>query len=219
MNINKVKQINCSIKSCKYLSLKSAECSRDKIALPLVMEPLKSQKVMLISRDPSNIANKNYTLIGWNNTFFRNHILEVFFRDYNKASAKKDKKYFNNYRDKFYQQVFWTHYSKCFPGTNKSGHKQPNKICSNMYLYDEINAVSPKYMILIGKHIIELLTNEKNIKAIERNGNNYYDNKKIKIPLICLTHPSNANNKCKNNPKYKYKDTVNLINDLMIKLI
>jgi uracil-DNA glycosylase family 4 len=218
MDINKLMQINQRILNCPNILQVNPECSRYTTAVPLIMEPIESQRILLISRDPSNIANSNKTLIDWENTFFRHHVLEVFFKDYLKYKSDKDKNYFTIYKKLFRRNVYWTHYSKCYPGKNASGnHKQPNNVCQKKYLADEIDAVDPEYMILMGKHIIELLTKENNLIAIKKNDINAYINKGKSIRLICLTHPSNANNKCKRNPEYRYFETVKIIQNISMR--
>jgi len=219
MNVNTMNDINQSILKCPNLNLENPLCSRYLNAIPLVMVPVNTQRVLLISRDPSNIANSNNTLTGWDNTFFRQHVLEVFFRYYKKKAAKTNIKYFNEYQKMFHENVYWTHFSKCFPGKDDRGnHNQPNGVCAAKYLSLEIEAVDPVFIVLMGKHSIELITECNNVESINKNGNNFLYNQGKKIPLLCLTHPSNSNNKCKNNPLYKYSETVEMIRDLMEKI-
>ena len=211
MDVEKLNQINKEISQCKYISTKNPPCSRDISSKPLFMIPVITQKILLISRDPSNIANSNDTLIGFKNTFFRNHVLSSFFKEYNKSTAKADETYFENFSNKFYQLVYWTHYSKCFPGKNKNGHKPANSECSELFLKREIEVASPDYVVLMGKDVIELLTKDSAINSISKNGSNFLRIKNINIPVICLTHPSNSNNRCKKDPKYRFKETVEQI--------
>ena len=211
MDIEKLNQINKEISQCKYISEENHPCSRDISSKPLFMIPIITQKILLISRDPSNIANSNNTLIGFKNTFFRNHVLSSFFRDYNKDTAKADETYFKYFAQKFDKLVYWTHYSKCYPGKNKNGHKPAKSDCSELYLKREIEAVSPDYIILMGKDVIELLTGDSAINSISKNGSNFLRIKNLSIPVICLTHPSNSNNKCKKDPKYRFKETIEQI--------
>nr|WAI02821.1 MAG: uracil-DNA glycosylase family protein [Candidatus Methanoperedens sp.] len=211
MDIEKLYQINKEISQCEYILTKNPPCSRDISSKPLFMNPVITQRILLISRDPSNIANSNETLIGFKNTFFKNHVLSSFFRDYDKNIAKADENYFKKYSDKFYQLVYWTHYSKCYPGKTKTGHKPAKVFCSELYLNREIKAVSPDSVILMGKDVIEFLTKDSVINSISKNENNFLKINNINIPVICLTHPSNANNGCKSNPKYRFKETIEQI--------
>jgi len=211
MDIEKLNQINKEISQCEYILTKNPHCSRDVSSKPFFMNPVMTQRILLISRDPSNIANSNHTLIGFKNTFFRNHVLTIFFREYNKNIAKVDETYFRKFSEKFYQIVYWTHYSKCYPGKNKTGHKPAKSFCSELYLNREINAISPDSVILMGKDVIEFLMKDSVINSISRNRNNFLKINNINIPVICLTHPSNANNGCKNDPKYRFKETVEQI--------
>lgn len=220
MDTEKINEINLEISNCKHISSINPPCSRDISASPLVMQPLSTQKMLLISRDPSNIANSNKTLLGWENTFFRQHVLPIFFEKYDKSRAKKDIDYFTEYSEKFNNFVYWTHYSKCYPGKNKSGgHNQAKRFCSTVYLNREIRAVSPDCIILMGKDVIEYLTNDSALNSIQRNGKNDLKINEFRVPVICLTHPSNANNKCKNNPQYRFNETIKLIHETMTNTI
>jgi len=211
MDIEKIKQINKEISQCKYISEENNPCSRDISSKPLCTSPAKTQKILLISNYPSNIANSNTTLIGFENTFFRNHILSSFFRDYNKGTAKADETYFKKFSKKFDQLVYWTHYSKCYPGKTKTGHKPANSKCSDLYLKREIEAVSPDYIILMGSNAIKFISKDSLINSISKNGNNSYKVNNIDIPYICLTNPANSNNGCKKDPRYRFKETVEQI--------
>ncbi len=211
MDIEKIKQINKEISQCKYISEENQPCSRDISSTPFCTSPAKTQKILLISNYPSNIANSNNTLIGFKNTFFRDHILSSFFRDYNKVTAKADETYFKKFCEKFNQLVYWTHYSKCYPGKTKTGHKPTNSKCSDLYLKREIEAVSPDYIILMGSNAIKFISKDSLINSISKNGNNSYKVNNIDIPYICLTNPANSNNGCKKDPRYRFKETVEQI--------
>lgn len=211
MDIEKIKQINKEISQCKYISEKNQPCSRDISSTPFCTSPAKTQKILLISNSPSNIANSNTTLIGFKNTFFRDHILSSFFSDYNKVTAKADETYFKKFCEKFNQLVYWTHYSKCYPGKTKTGHKPTNSKCSDLYLKREIEAVSPDYIILMGSNAIKFISKDSLINSISKNGNNSYKVNNIDIPYICLTNPTNSNNGCKKDPRYRFKETLEQI--------
>jgi len=211
MDIEKIKQINKEISQCKYISEENQPCSRDISSTPFCTSPAKTQKILLISNSPSNIANSNNTLIGFKNTFFRDHILSSFFSDYNKVTAKADETYFKKFCEKFNQLVYWTHYSKCYPGKTKTGHKPTNSKCSDLYLKREIEAVSPDYIILMGSNAIKFISKDSLINSISKNGNNSYKVNNIDIPYICLTNPTNSNNGCKKDPRYRFKETVEQI--------
>jgi hypothetical protein len=220
MDKKRLDDINKQIINCPNIKIKNPTCSRDPDAVPLVMEPKKTQRILLITRDPSNIANKNMTLLGWENTFFRNHILPIFYKEYDKTKAKKNRNYFEGFKELFSIITYWTHYSKCFPGIDVSGnHIKPNGTCSNLYLNNEILVVSPEYIILAGKDAHEFIMKTPTLEAINLNGTNYLNICNGPVPVICLTHPSNANNKCKNNPVYKFKDTVGMIQEIVLNLV
>lgn len=209
-----LRNINSEILRCENLLTEGYLCSRNISAIPLVMEPLQTQQILLITRDPSNIANINKTLLGWENTFFRHHILSIFFVDYENKKANQDKQYFKQFSEKFKTIIYWTHFSKCYPGKTKSAHKQPNDFCAKKYLKEEIKAFYPEYMILIGANAIEFITGEKSKDAILKNRSNLIQIAGLKCRVICLIHPSNANNKCKNDPNYGFFESIKIIQQL-----
>ncbi|MDP8267225.1 MAG: uracil-DNA glycosylase family protein [Candidatus Tenebribacter davisii] len=213
MKIYELIALNKRILECENISITNPPCSRNFDASPLVMVPKESQKVLLITRDPSNIANQNVTMLGWENTFFRNHILGIFF-----ANFKIDK--FDFFKSLFETHVYWTHFSKCFPGTNShGGHNKPNKVCAKKFLNDEIDLINPKYLILVGADSIKFITKSNLIDAIKKNRDNFIRKNNKKVEIISITHPSNANNACKNNEKYMYLETIKYIQKIMRELM
>ena len=213
MNKKQLNKINNKIIKCDERN-SIPPCSRDQSACPFVMPILKaSQRIMLITRDPSNEANRKQAMLKWDNSFFRTKILPIIFKDYKEE-------YFDKYSKLFSNIVYWTHYSKCFPGITKRGqHKQPNDLCAKIYLKKEISSFHPDITILMGKHSIEYLTEINMIDAISNNGNNTISINNNIYQLICLTHPGNANNKCKNDPRYKYKETIKMIQKSIERLL
>jgi len=195
----------------------STQCGRDKEAIPKTVEIRNTQRVLLITRDPSNQANRLADVTGYENIFFRDKVLSILFAEYESKEAKNNKKYFETYKELFLNLVYWTHYQKCFPGTNQHGHKQPNNLCVEKYLSSEIEACEPEIIICVGSHAIKYVTGEKKLlDAIQKNGKNTVNVAGKQIPVICLTHPSNANMKSKSDPSYKYEETVKLIHEVIV---
>lgn len=190
---------------CPNLKAKEPSCKRDVSACPLVMKPLPTQKVMLITRDPSNVANLKQTISGKENPFFVKKILGIFFEGYTTNR-------FEHFAGLFERNIYWTHFAKCYPGKTSRGHKQPNEVCAEEYLNKEIEAVGPELLILVGGHAIEYVTGRKQLEAISRNDNEHKEVNGKQVRVISLTHPSGANGS-KYNPKYKFKETIALIQD------
>ena len=109
-------------------------------------------------------------------------------------------------------RIVLTACAKCYPGKTSRGHKQPNEVCAEEYLNKEIEAVGPELLILVGGHAIEYVTGRKQLEAISRNDNEHKEVNGKQVRVISLTHPSGANGS-KYNPKYKFKETIALIQD------
>ncbi len=214
MNLELLTKICNEINSCPDWKNGSLECGRDETAIPKTVEIRDTQKILLITRDPSNQANKLDDVTGFENSFFRDKVLPILFADYKAEKAKKDRAYFEDFREKFLSLFYWTHYQKCFPGVNSNGHKVPEDICAGKYLRAEMEAFEPELIICMGSPAIKFITGEKKLlDAISKNGKNATIVAEKMVPVISLTHPSNANNKAKNNPLYKYEETKKLIHE------
>ncbi|HZY24262.1 MAG TPA: GNAT family N-acetyltransferase, partial [Bacteroidales bacterium] len=76
-------------------------------------------------------------------------------------------------------------------------------------------AFEPELIICMGNHAIKYITGEKNLlDAISNNGKISVMVSGKKIPVISITHPSDANG-AKHNPSYKYEETIKLIHDTL----
>ncbi|HII00485.1 TPA: hypothetical protein HA351_02125 [Methanosarcinaceae archaeon] len=209
------------VNSCPDWKSGNLKCGRDETAIPKTVEVRDTQKILLITRDPSNQANKLDDVTSFENSFFREKILPILFADYKAEKAKEDRKHFENFREKFLSLFYWTHYQKCFPGKKEGAHKQPRIECAKRYLKREIEAFEPEIIICMGGKAVGYVTSkaagyvngEKLPRTISKNGNNHVTYSGKKIPLIALTHPSDANNGAKNNPSYRYEETIKLIQE------
>jgi len=217
MKYDDLTEICNKINSCPSRKNDTIDCGRDITAIPKTVEIRKNQKILLITRDPSNQANKLSSVTNFENSFFSSKILPILFEDYNLKNAKKDRDFFNIYREKFLDIFYWTHYQKCFPGiSGTGGHKQPKNKCAKTYLNMEIIASEPEYIIAMGSHAIEFVTEKKLLDSIKMNGNLFFFHAGRNIPVISITHPSNANGS-KSNPSYKFEETIRLIQDIVKK--
>ena len=213
MNLDLLTKICNEVNSCPDWKSGNLKCGRDETAIPKTVELRNTQKILLITRDPSNQANKLDDVTSFENSFFRDKVLPILFADYKSQKAKKDRTYFEEFRETFLSLFYWTHYQKCFPGKKEGAHKQPRKKCANRYLKREIEAFEPEIIICMGGKAVEYVTGEKLLHAISKNGNNQVIYSGKTVPLIALTHPSDANNGSKNNPAYRYKETVGVIQE------
>jgi hypothetical protein len=215
MNYHLLAKICSEINSCPNWKNGDLRCGRDKNAIPKTVEIRETQHILLISRDPLNLANELEDVTDYKNLFLREKVLPILFLDYEASKAKYDRTYFESYKEKFLNLFYWTHYQKCFPGTNKHGHNQPKNICVEKYLTSEIEAFKPELIICMGIHAIRYVTGEKELlDAISKNGEKSFMISGKEIPVISITHPSNANGH-KRKPQYKYAETIKLIHDVI----
>lgn len=213
MNHHLLAKICGEINSCPNWKNGDIECGRDIHAIPKTVEIRETQRIMLITRDPSNQANKLKDVTDYKNSFLREKVLPILFLNYEVSKANCDKTYFENYKETFLNLFYWTHYQKCFPGIKNGSHKQPREKCAKKYLKYEIEAFKPELIICMGNHAIKYITGEKKLlNSISNNGKIGIMISGKKVPVISITHPSDANG-AKHNPSYKYKETIELIHD------
>ena len=207
MSIENLLLLNEEIAKCDERKDKNCRCKGSKDATPLVDTPEKTQSFMLITRDPSNNANNVKVLVGKENSFFVNHIIPLFYSNYDVKKAKKSEHYFSIFQKHFHENVYWTHYAKCFPGINAKGkksHKTPNKYCANQFLLKEIEEFNPKHLVLIGEDTINFLTGEKTRDLIENIIVRTLTVHEKEYHYLFSTHPSEAN---AYKSRYKFNDT------------
>jgi uracil-DNA glycosylase len=197
----KLDELHKQIKNCLYLGPDTLPCGRDEFAVPHVTQYYSSQTILLITRDPSFEANKLDSVLNIENKFFKNKILK-----YLLGSSCSDSQSFEIAKNIFCKHIHWTHYQKCFPGKTTKGHKRPRHICACNYLRQEIEYINPELIIVVGKEPVEFISGTKLQNAII---NNFTNKRKIKI--MFSTHFSDANNASKNNSKYRFNETVTLI--------
>ena len=216
MNYNYLTEICNNINYCPNWKNNNIDCGRDITSNPKTVEIRDSQKILLITRDPSNQANKLSSVTNFENSFFRDKVLPILFEDYHVITAKRNRDYFDTFKEKFLELFYWTHYQKCFPGKNNKtgGHKQPKAQCAKKYLRKEIMAAEPEYIIAMGSKAIKFVTGKSLLDSILQNENNSVLLAGRMIPVISITHPSNAN-ASKSNPAYKYEESIGLIQNIV----
>jgi hypothetical protein len=82
MNNEKLTHICEDINSCRNWQNHYIDCGRDITASPKIVEIRNTQKILLITRDPSNEANKLDSVTDFENSFFSNKILHMLFEEY-----------------------------------------------------------------------------------------------------------------------------------------
>lgn len=102
MKYDDLTEICNKINSCPSLKNDSIDCGRDITAKPKTVEIRNNQKILLITRDPSNQANKLSSVTNFENSFFCGKILPILFEDYDINDAKENRDFFNIYREKFW---------------------------------------------------------------------------------------------------------------------
>lgn len=207
MSIKNLLLLNEEIVKCDERKDKNCRCKGSRDATPMVDTPEKTQSFMLITRDPSNNANNAKILVGKENSFFVNNIIPLLYNNYDIKKAKKSKHYFAIFQKHFHENVYWTHYAKCFPGINanvKKGHKTPNAYCANQFLLKEIVELNPKHLILIGDDTITFLTGEKTKDLIDNIVVRTLTVHEKEYNYLISTHPSEAN---AYKSGYKFNDT------------
>lgn len=215
MNQQLLTKICSEINSCQNWKNGDLTCGRDENAIPKTVEIRETQRILLISEAPSNLANELEDVTDYKNEFLRKSVLKIFFMDYDVSKAKSDKTYFERYKEKFLNLVYWTHYQKCFPGIYETSkqHKPPKNICVEKYLTSEIEAFEPELIICMGARATRYITGEKELPvAISNNRKNVYMTSGKEVPVIAITHPSGQNGH-KHKPEYKFNETIDSIHD------
>ncbi len=205
MNHHILNQIHEEINSCPFLKNGNIKCGRDEKAAPKIVDVRDTQRILLITTKPSNEANELEDITNFGDSYLSDKLLPILFADYEVSKAKENEVYFENFRKEFLNIIYWTHYQKCYS-------KAKAKECAEKYLTREIEAFEPDLIICVGKIAVNFTTKEKElVTSISKNGNNYSNFAGKNVPIISLTDPSNSNNKAKGDPRYRFEETINLI--------
>ncbi|HZY25890.1 MAG TPA: hypothetical protein VFE71_08700, partial [Bacteroidales bacterium] len=99
MNHHLLSKICSEINSCPNWKNGDTKCGRDKNAIPKTVEMRETQRILLITRDPSNQANKLEDVTDYKNSFLREKVLPILFLNYEVSKANYDKTYFEIYKE------------------------------------------------------------------------------------------------------------------------
>lgn len=190
MKYENLKELNREIQ-------KTGVCSTG--TLPVINELRPSQKYLIISSDPSSDTNKNLEVLDKHSGFEERVIALVFFGSDDNDSVKRLKSKYREYKDKFLNNFYWTHYSKCYSAGN------PDSFWADKFLRTEVQLFEPELIIIFGAKPADFLLEKGKLK--ER------VNKIIKwdsTSVICCLHPSRDWN-MRLRKEYKFSETWELI--------
>lgn len=190
MNYEKLKELNCEIQ-------KITRCSDN--TLPVINELRPSQRYLIISSDPSSDTDKSKDILDKHSNFEERVISLIFFGSDDKDSLKKIRTNYRRYKDKFLNNFYWTHYSKCYSKGN------PNSFWADKFLIKEIELFEPTLIIIFGSKTTNFLFEKDKLK--EKVNKIFEWNK---IPTICCLHPS-INWNIQRREEYKFYETWKLI--------
>ena len=182
----------------KLLELEKEVKAKDPHAVINYIRP--SQKYLLISSDPSSETDKNKGDNEAHSSFEKRVIALLFFGSDDKEVLNKFKQneIYAKYRKLFFDNIYWTHYSKIYARGN------PDDSWSD-FLKKEIELCEPQLIIVFGKPASDFLFRKGEFK--ER------VNRILKwqgIEVICCLHPSKDWN-LKKRPDFQFNDTWKLI--------
>jgi len=147
--------------------------------LPVINELRQSQRYLIISSDPSSDTDKTKGLLERHSSFEERVISLMFLGSDDQVSLDKIRSDYSNYKNKFLDNFYWTHYSKCYSAGN------PDSFWADRFLRDEIELFEPELIIIFGSKPADFLFGRGKLKErvnrlLEWGG----------IPVICSLHPS-----------------------------
>lgn len=170
--------------------------SRDQRAVMNDIRP--SQKYLLISSDPSSETDKSKGEDEAHSSFEKRIVALFFFGLDSKENLAKFKDKYPEFRKKFFDNIYWTHYSKVYAKGN------PNNSWSE-FLEKEIELSEPKLIIIFGNPAAIFLLGKGALKDRVNKILNWKG-----IECICCFHPSKDWN-LKKRPDFQFEDTWKLI--------
>lgn len=176
---------------------RTARCGNG--TLPLINELRLSQRYLIISSDPSSDTDKDKDILDKHSGFEERVITLIFFGSDDANSLGKVRANYQEYKDRFLNNFYWTHYSKCYSQGN------PDRFWADKFLKDEIKLFEPELIIIFGSKPADFLLGKGKLKdrvntVTEYNG----------IPTICSLHPSRNWNMFRRN-EYEFLQTWVLI--------
>ena len=159
----------------------------------------KSQKYLLISERPSKETDKTKGA-DEKHSGFEERVIALFnFGSDDKEKLEKIRVDYKKYRNTFFNNVYWTHYSK------ERGSRAPDKFWADDNLKEEIRLAEPTLIITFGRLSTDFILGKGILKDRVNRINDYNG-----ISVICCLHPSKHWN-IKRRPNYKFYETWGLI--------
>jgi|SRR3989338_1356176 len=180
----------------KLLELEKKVKTRNPQAVMNYIRP--SQKYLLISSDPSSETDKSKGEDEAHSSFEERVIALFFFGSDSKESLAKFNDKYPKFRKRFFDNVYWTHYSKVYAKGN------PDNSWSE-FLKKEIELSEPELIIIFGNPAAMFLLGKGTLKDRVNRILNWRG-----ISVICCLHPSKDWN-LKKRPDFQFDDTWKLI--------
>lgn len=172
---------------------RTARCDDD--TPPIINELRPSQRYLIISSDPSSDTDKDKDILDKHSGFEERVVSLVFFGSDDADSLGKVRENYREYKDKFLDSFYWTHYSKCYAEGN------PNSFWADKFLKEEIDLFDPKLIITFGSKPADFLFGKGKLKDRVNTMMDYNG-----IPTICCLHPSRDWNMSRRD-KYEFSQT------------
>ena len=157
------------------------------------------QKYLLMSLNPSPETDKTKNADEKHSGFEERVIALFFFGSDNKEALKKIRANYPRFKDAFFKNVYWTHYSKERRADN------PDSFWANEDLEEEIKLAEPILIITFGQLPADFLLGKGNLKNRVNKISTWNG-----IQVICCLHPS-RNWNMQVRPEYKFDETWSLI--------
>jgi uracil-DNA glycosylase len=155
----------------------TARCKED--TPPVINDLRPSQRYLIISSDPSSDTDKDKEVLEKHSGFEERVIALVFFGSDDAESLEKIRADYQSYKDKFLNNFYWTHYSKCYAQGN------PDSFWADKFLKEEIELFEPELIIIFGSKPADFLFGKGKLKDRVNTVMEYES-----IPTICCLHPS-----------------------------
>lgn len=170
---------------------------------PVVINALRpTQHYLIISLDPSAETNKSRELLV-KHSGFEERVLALFEHgNDDQSSVEEVRTHYAESKQRFVDNFYWTHYSKCYQGGN------PGPYWANKYLRKEIELAEPELIIAFGSKVLDFLLGKGNFK---QRVNQVLETPQG-IPLIASLHPSRDWN-MRRRDEYSFAETWQLIRE------
>lgn len=118
-----------------------------------------------------------------------------------KSGERLRKEWYQVSNEEFYNpsNFYITAIAHCYPGKNKSGDKEPPRICAEKWLIKELDLLKPKLFLVLGRYAADFFFPGRKLAKL------VFENLEIKgVPCFALPHPSSQNIKWfKDNPEFE----------------